>query len=416
MSSANAKIPTLRFSAFSELWDTQTLRDFGVSVIDGDRGKNYPNGDDFTPEGFCVFLNAKNVTRSGFNFQDVMFISDDKDKSLSKGKLMPDDVVLTTRGTVGNIALFDSSVPYTHLRINSGMVILRASESAVSSRFLYFAFLAPPLDGEVKKTAFGSAQPQLTVKGIYALKFGSPTLPEQQKIAHFLTAVDGRHGQLVQKKALLEDYKKGVTQQLFTQAIRFKDDHGNDFPDWEEAPLQEFMVERNTQFPQSETHPLMAFIANKGVAPKGDRYNRDFLVKDNEGKKYKQTEYGDFIYSSNNLESGSIGLNSFGSASISPVYSIFYFKENCNSDFIGRMLLRRPFIYEMTRYRQGVVYGQWRIHEASFLGIKQAVPSVHEQTKIANFLSAIDRKIENVATQITDTQAFKLGLLQQMFV
>ena len=198
--------------------------------------------------------------------------------------------------------------------------------------------------------------------------------------------------------------------------IRFRDDDGNDFPDWEEAPLREFMVVRNTQSPESETHPLMAFIAHKGVATKGDRYDRSFLVKKGEEKKYKQTEYGDFIYSSNNLETGSIGFNSFGSASISPVYSIFYFKENCNSQFIGRMLLRKPFIHEMTRYRQGVVYGQWRIHEDNFLGIKQAIPQIDEQTKIADFLTAIDSKIESVANQITETQTFKKGLLQQMFV
>lgn len=71
------------------------------------------------------------------------------------------------------------------------------------------------------------------------------------------------------------------------------------------------------------------------------------------------------------------------------------------------MLLRKPFIYKMTRYRQGVVYGQWRIHEDNFLKIKQAVPHVDEQKKIADFLSFIDRKIENIASQVDETQAFK---------
>ena len=85
----------------------------------------------------------------------------------------------------------------------------------------------------------------------------------------------------------------------------------------------------------------MAFIQNQGVAPKGDRYNRDFLVNDVENKKYKQTEKGDFIYSSNNLETGSIGLNNYGNAVISPVYSIFKPTGIADSDFIGRSFQRK---------------------------------------------------------------------------
>ena len=82
-------------------------------------------------------------------------------------------------------------------------------------------------------------------------------------------------------------------------------------------------MERNEQAPMSDEYPLMAFIANEGVAPKGERYDRSSLVNDTVGKLYKKTEFGDFIYSSNNLETGSIGLNKYGNASISPVYSIF---------------------------------------------------------------------------------------------
>ena len=120
----------------------------------------------------------------------------------------------------------------------------------------------------------------------------------------------------------------------------------------------------------------MAFIANEGVAPKGDRYDRSSLVNDTEGKLYKKTEYGDFIYSSNNLETGSIGLNKYGNASISPVYSIFRPTELADSNFIGMRLVRKDFIQEMVKWRQGVIYGQWRIHEADFLKIEIPVPTV----------------------------------------
>lgn len=93
---------------------------------------------------------------------------------------------------------------------------------------------------------------------------------------------------------------------------------------WEQREVNELLVERNEQAPQNNQYPLMAFIANIGVAPKGERYDRRALVNDTENKFYKRTEYGDFIYSSNNLETGSIGLNQYGKASISPVYSIFF--------------------------------------------------------------------------------------------
>lgn len=137
----------------------------------------------------------------------------------------------------------------------------------------------------------------------------------------------------------------------------------------------------------------MAFIANEGVAPKGERYDRSALVNDTENKLYKRTEYGDFIYSSNNLETGSIGLNKHGKATISPVYSIFQPTGIADSDFLGRRLVRKDFINEMVKWRQGVVYGQWKIHESDFLKIKINVPSVPEQRQIGLFLDKLDNLI-----------------------
>jgi len=143
----------------------------------------------------------------------------------------------------------------------------------------------------------------------------------------------------------------------------------------------------------SEEYPLMAFIANEGVAPKGDRYDRSSLVSDTENKVYKKTDFGDFIYSSNNLETGSIGLNKFGKASISPVYSIFQPTGIADSDFLGRRLVRKDFINAMVKWRQGVIYGQWRIHESDFVKIEIPVPTVEEQRQIGAFLDSLDNLI-----------------------
>ena len=149
-------------------------------------------------------------------------------------------------------------------------------------------------------------------------------------------------------------------------------------------------MERDTQAPKNAEYPLMAFIANYGVAPKGERYDRSFLVTDEDSKKYKRTEYGDFIYSSNNLETGSIGLNRHGKASISPVYSIFSPTDNSDYGFIGQRLVRKDFISRMVRWRQGVIYGQWRIHESDFIELDILAPSRPEQKKIGTFFRALD--------------------------
>lgn len=143
----------------------------------------------------------------------------------------------------------------------------------------------------------------------------------------------------------------------------------------------------------SDEYPLMAFIANEGVAPKGERYDRSALVTDTVNKLYKKTEKGDFIYSSNNLETGSIGLNKYGKACISPVYSIFEPTGIADSDFLGRRLVRKDFINAMVKWRQGVIYGQWRIHESDFLKIEITVPSVEEQRKIGTYLDQLDNLI-----------------------
>ena len=153
------------------------------------------------------------------------------------------------------------------------------------------------------------------------------------------------------------------------------------------------LIERNEQAPMSEEYPLMAFIANEGVAPKGERYDRSSLVTDTENKLYKKTECGDFIYSSNNLETGSIGLNKYGKACISPVYSIFQPTGIADSNFLGRRLVRKDFINSMVKWRQGVIYGQWRIHESDFLKIEIPVPSVEEQKQIGTFLNSLDNLI-----------------------
>ena len=194
-------------------------------------------------------------------------------------------------------------------------------------------------------------------------------------------------------------------------AIRFKG-----FTDaWEQRKVGDLLIERNQQAPMSDEYPLMAFIANEGVAPKGERYDRSALVTDTVNKLYKKTEKGDFIYSSNNLETGSIGLNKYGKACISPVYSIFEPTGIADSDFLGRRLVRKDFINAMVKWRQGVIYGQWRIHESDFLKIEITVPSVEEQRKIGAYLDQLDNLITLHQRKFEKLTNVKKSMLEKMF-
>ena len=186
--------------------------------------------------------------------------------------------------------------------------------------------------------------------------------------------------------------------------------------DWEQRKVGDLLQERNEQAPMSEDYPLMAFIANQGVAPKGERYDRSALVNNEAGKKYKRTEFGDFIYSSNNLETGSIGLNKYGNACISPVYSIFKPTGKAELDFLGRRFLRKDFINKMVKWRQGVVYGQWKIHEDDFLKIQIEVPCMDEQKIIGKYFNTLDHLITLHQRKCEQLKKFKKYMLQNMFI
>lgn len=186
------------------------------------------------------------------------------------------------------------------------------------------------------------------------------------------------------------------------------------FENWKESALGDLLIERNDQISENSDYKLMSFVKDKGVVPKGDRYDRSFLVKSN-NKKYKKTKLGDFIYSSNNLETGSIGFNKFGKALISPVYSIFSSKGNKESQYIGIVSQRKDFIGKMIRYRQGVVYGQWRIHEKDFLNIRILIPNEDEQNKLVNFFQQIDNSISLHQEKLSMLKQTKEGFLEKMF-
>jgi type I restriction enzyme S subunit len=266
---------------------------------------------------------------------------------------------------------------------------------------------------EMARRAQGKSIVHLHNTDLKHILLKTPNLSEQERISDIFESLDRTITLHEEKKRQLERLKSALLQKMFADKSGYPPVRFNGFDEmWEYCKLEEVFVERNQKEVADANYPLCSFIAHKGVVPK-DKYDRSFLVK-SDGKKYKRTEINDFIYSSNNLETGSIGLNKFGRATISPVYSIFMVKGD--SDFIAGLASTPQFIYEMIRFRQGVVYGQWRIHESDFLKIKYYIPQVTEQEKIGNLLSKLTHAIILHERKLKLLLRVKQSLLQKMFI
>ena len=263
--------------------------------------------------------------------------------------------------------------------IHDGWLLIRNTYKVFDLTFLCHLLGTPQMIIQYKSLAAGSTVNNLNKELVGNTVVTIPTIKEQRVLGQYLETLDNLIT-LHQREFVFLCKEK-------IEIIRYIKNT------WEQRKVGDLLIERNQQAPMSDEYPLMAFIANEGVAPKGDRYDRSALVTDTANKLYKKTEIGDFIYSSNNLETGSIGLNKYGKACISPVYSIFEPTGIADSDFLGRRLVRKDFINAMVKWRQGVIYGQWRIHESDFLKIEIPVPSVVEQRKIGAYLDQLDRLI-----------------------
>ena len=370
-----ASTPDIRFKEFTDDWEQRKFEDIAQrqseAMVSDDDNPCVEYEDVVSEQGTLnKDIYAKGIYKSGIKFtsEDVLY-----------GKLRP----------------------YLHNWLNSDFTGVAVGDWWVlrpinaDKNFLFRLIQTSQYDDAANQSS-GTKMPRADWKLISNMEFMIPaTIEEQEKIAGVFSNIDTLITLHQRKCDETKELKKFMLQKMFPKngekkpEIRF----GGFTDDWEQRKVSDLLEERNEQAPESEDYPLMAFIANEGVAPKGERYDRGALVKDAENKNYKKTELGDFIYSSNNLETGSIGLNNYGNASISPVYSIFKLTGIADSDFIGRRFVRKDFINAMVKWRQGVVYGQWKIHESDFLKIEVAVPSLEEQRKIGLYLSELDNLI-----------------------
>jgi len=202
-------------------WEEKKLGDKDIiEIIDNDRGVNYPKKSDFHPEGYCLFMNTKNVRPDGFDFTTTMFITEKKDKALGKGKLSRNDVVMTTRGTIGNLGVYNDEVPFEQIRTNSGMLIFRPNTKHIVPEFLFEVLRSGTIKAQIKKHVSGAAQPQLPIKTLVNFSFHLPkSLAEQRAIVGRLEALSAETKRLEeiyrQKIVSLEELKKSVLSTAF---------------------------------------------------------------------------------------------------------------------------------------------------------------------------------------------------------
>jgi len=207
----------------------------------------------------------------------------------------------------------------------------------------------------------------------------------------------------------LKKYKRGLLFDVLSEKKKITSD------EWSTHQIGEFLTSKSIkQLPSSEA-PLMAFTATGGVCEKGERYDRGFLVKDANTKLYKRTDYGDFIYSSNNLDVGSIGLNLYGTAVISDVYEIFSI-ENADRWFISEAIQQKTVMRNILKYRQGCLYGQYRIYADDFLSVKVKLPTLKTQREIGKLFSHLEAKIQHEQSILTSLEMLRASLLQQLFI
>jgi type I restriction enzyme S subunit len=325
-------------------WDIISFDNDGLEIIDGDRGENYPKNDELFTSGDCLFLNARNFEHDEFCFDEAQFISKEKDNRLRKGKLVRGDFVLTTRGTVGSIAYYGEDVPFDHLRINSGMVILRIDPTFFDPVYFYQFLKSKCFKDQIIKFVSGTAQPQLPIRDLKQMSIIAPSLPEQKNIGRVLNALDQKIRFLRNQNNL---YKK-MSQALFARwffEYEFPDGKGNpysssrgkmvdsesgDIPEgWlvcKFGDILERLSDRIGRDDQSK-YVVLSAVKTGDLVLSEEYFSKQVFSKDI--SKYIKLQKDDFAYNPARINIGSIGkLEADIQGAVSPVYVAFRAKDN----------------------------------------------------------------------------------------
>ena len=386
-------IPKLRFPRFNEEWEVNKLNKF-ASI-------NPKNSS--LPESF-VYIDLESVTDGHLIKNNV--ISKNEAPSRAQRILKEKDILYqTVRPYQKNNLYFNKIGDYV---ASTGYAQIRTKND---SQFLFHFLHTEKFVANVMLRCTGTSYPAINSTDLSSIEISFPTLPEQQKIASFLCAVDEKIQQLSRKAALLEQYKKGVMQQLFSGKLRFKDENGEDYADWKPRKLADFCTFFSGGTPTSTNQKFYSgtiqFIGSGNIY---DSKVFNFISQEAyDSSSAKLVEKGDLLYALYGANSGELAISKMNGAINQAILCIR--NSECIEYLYYVLLLNKDNI--VAKYLQG---GQGNLSAQIIKKLKYRFPSLPEQQKIANFLTRIDVKIESTNQQIHQMQSFKKGLLQQLFV
>lgn len=394
-------VPKLRFKEFCGEWDEKTIGDI-AEIYKG----NVLSKSDLRDEGHPCILYGELYTKYGEIIEKVYSKTNRADKNLFIGKI--NDVLIPSSGETAIDISTASCLKCDNVYIGGDLNVIRCNN--VNGSFLSYT-LNHKQRNSIAKFAQGVSVVHLYGDSLRKLKINIPSLPEQTKIAHFLCTVDDKIQNQQDKINHLENIKKGFMQKIFSRKIRFKDDGGEEFSEWEEKRIGEIYIDRNEK--PNKKMELLSVTINNGVIKRSDIEGKDNSSEDKSN--YKVVYKGDMVYNSMRMWQGASGISSYDGI-VSPAYTVMKNKVDINNVFFAYLFKQPELIFKFRRFSQGLTSDTWNLKYPQIKEIKIKIPCLKEQQKIADFLSLFDEKISTEKETLEHLKELKKGLLQQMFV
>ena len=325
------RVPTLRFPSYEDTWQSYKLEFAATKIQDGTH---------FSPqvleEGNYRYITSKNIRNGHMRLVDTQFLSDQEHRNIYKRcDVKYGDVLITKDGAnTGNVCINDIK---EEISLLSSVAFIRAKETVSINEYLYQYLCTPFGQKEVQSVISGQAITRITLTKLRNFRFWFPALPEQQKITAFLSAVDQKIQLLQRKKELLEQYKKGVMQKLFSQEIRFKEEDGNDYPDWVKQKLNYYLLESKLRnFKNIYTkEDVLSVSGEYGIVNQIEFQGRSFAGVSIAN--YHVVETGDVVYTKSPLKANPFGIikaNKGENGVVSTLYAVYKCTRHADSTYI----------------------------------------------------------------------------------